>query len=300
MAFAGRKHTHVQEMLLALGHRKLVCPHRDDHIPRAAAGRLPALACLVVAAGCGGDEKEEVTREARGSSACAREGKAAARPSSATLPGRRGGVPHRERQDPLRRAGGPRRRRRRPLRAGRRRRHHRPRHLGHRREALAAPEPATRPRGSPQRRRARPESARTARSRSRRSRFALARKAHMRELTFQRAGRLAWGERPAPELVEPTDALVRPFIAGRCDGDTRAIAPSRVAGDATRHRGARDRSGGGVHLRPGPLPWAVRHRPRMRGAGRGGRRGRSGLAVGQTVVVPWAVSCGRCDRCRPA
>src|ERR1044072_4079814 len=24
----------------------------------------------------------------------------------------------------------------------------------------------------------------------------------------------------------------------------------------------------------------------------------AGLSVGQVVVVPWAVSCGRCDRCR--
>ena len=41
----------------------------------------------------------------------------------------------------------------------------------------------------------------------------------MRELTFVRHARLEWRERPSPRLEEPTDALVRPFVAGRCDGD---------------------------------------------------------------------------------
>jgi hypothetical protein len=39
----------------------------------------------------------------------------------------------------------------------------------------------------------------------------------VRELHYQRAGRLAWAERAEPELVEPTEALVRPFIVGGCD-----------------------------------------------------------------------------------
>ena len=42
----------------------------------------------------------------------------------------------------------------------------------------------------------------------------------MRELTFIKTGRLEWRERPAPVITAPTDALVRPFIASRCDGDT--------------------------------------------------------------------------------
>ena len=45
----------------------------------------------------------------------------------------------------------------------------------------------------------------------------------MRELTFVRSGRLEWRERPDPVLVEPTDALVRPFVASRCDGDVLPI-----------------------------------------------------------------------------
>ena len=42
----------------------------------------------------------------------------------------------------------------------------------------------------------------------------------MWELQLKRAGALVWADRPEPELVERTDAIVRPFLAGRCDGDT--------------------------------------------------------------------------------
>ena len=45
----------------------------------------------------------------------------------------------------------------------------------------------------------------------------------MRELQLIRAGRLAWADRPEPQLTDPGDAIVRPFIAGRCDGDTVPI-----------------------------------------------------------------------------
>jgi alcohol dehydrogenase len=45
----------------------------------------------------------------------------------------------------------------------------------------------------------------------------------MRELQFLRTGRLHWRERPAPVLQHSRDALVRPFVAGRCDGDTVPI-----------------------------------------------------------------------------
>ena len=44
----------------------------------------------------------------------------------------------------------------------------------------------------------------------------------MRELLFLRSGALTWHER-APVVLEPGDAVVRPFIAGRCDGDTLPI-----------------------------------------------------------------------------
>ena len=113
-----------------------------------------------------------------------------------------------------------------------------------------------------------------------------------------RAGRLAWAERPEPALVAPTDALVRPFVAARCDGDTvplhRRVSRAMQAGIAV---GAID-----------PVIACICGRIPFRGAFAIGHEcvaqvtelGHevTGLRVGQSVIVPWAVSCGRCDRCR--
>lgn len=45
----------------------------------------------------------------------------------------------------------------------------------------------------------------------------------VRELQFRRSGRLAWHERHVTALEDAGDATVRPFVAGRCDGDTLPI-----------------------------------------------------------------------------
>ncbi|WP_433591678.1 hypothetical protein [Nocardia sp. CA-145437] len=45
----------------------------------------------------------------------------------------------------------------------------------------------------------------------------------MPELQFIRAGRLEWRDRPTPVLQDARDAIVRPIVAGRCDGDTLPI-----------------------------------------------------------------------------
>jgi alcohol dehydrogenase len=41
----------------------------------------------------------------------------------------------------------------------------------------------------------------------------------MASLTFIRRGHLAWREVPRPVLHGPGEALVRPLVASRCDGD---------------------------------------------------------------------------------
>jgi threonine dehydrogenase-like Zn-dependent dehydrogenase len=119
-----------------------------------------------------------------------------------------------------------------------------------------------------------------------------------RELHYQRAGRLAWAERPDPELVESTDALVRPFVAGRCDGDTlplhRRVSRALQLGIAIR---AIDPVVACICGRvPFRGPFAIGHEGVAQVVAVGADV--SGLAVGQAVVVPWAVSCGRCERCR--
>ena len=41
----------------------------------------------------------------------------------------------------------------------------------------------------------------------------------MRQLTYIRPGVLEWWDVPQPRLEADTDALVRSFVAARCDGD---------------------------------------------------------------------------------
>ena len=120
----------------------------------------------------------------------------------------------------------------------------------------------------------------------------------VRELAFIRSGSLAWRDREAPILSDPGDAIVRPFIAARCDGDTlplhRPVSRLLQAGIALR---AIDPVVGCICGRvPFKGPFAIGHEcvAQVLAVGSGVQR----VRVGQTVVVPWAVSCGTCDPCR--
>jgi threonine dehydrogenase-like Zn-dependent dehydrogenase len=120
----------------------------------------------------------------------------------------------------------------------------------------------------------------------------------VRELVFIRSGRLAWRDREAPPLREPGDAIVRPFIAARCDGDTvpihRPVSRLMQAGIAVR---AIDPIVGCICGRvPFKGPFAIGHEcvAQVLAVGSGVQQ----IRVGQTVVVPWAVSCGTCQPCR--
>jgi threonine dehydrogenase-like Zn-dependent dehydrogenase len=118
-----------------------------------------------------------------------------------------------------------------------------------------------------------------------------------RELRFERTGRLRWHERPASRLQSPADALVRPFLAGRCDGDTLPIhRPVSRAMQAGMALGVIDpvigRICGRVPFR-GPFP--IGHECVAEVVELGAEV--TGLRIGQRVIVPWAVSCGSCPRC---
>jgi threonine dehydrogenase-like Zn-dependent dehydrogenase len=120
----------------------------------------------------------------------------------------------------------------------------------------------------------------------------------MRELRFERSGRLAWHERDRPVLRDPGDAIVRPFIAGRCDGDTvpihRPVSRALQAGMAL---GLIDPVVGSICGRvPFRGPFAIGHECVAEITALGPQA--TGLRVGQRVVVPWAVSCGTCPPCR--
>jgi threonine dehydrogenase-like Zn-dependent dehydrogenase len=120
----------------------------------------------------------------------------------------------------------------------------------------------------------------------------------VRQLYFERSGRLRWHDVDPPELDDPDGALVRPFLVGRCDGDTlplhRPVSRALQLGMAV---GAVDRAVaaicGGIPFK-GPFPIGHECVAEVTAVGERVRC----VLVGQRVVVPWAVSCGSCDRCR--
>jgi threonine dehydrogenase-like Zn-dependent dehydrogenase len=120
----------------------------------------------------------------------------------------------------------------------------------------------------------------------------------VRELRLIRAGRLAWHECEPPVLEDPGDAIVRPFLAGRCDGDTlpihRPVSRALQAGMALRLIDPVVGCICGKVPFKGPFP--IGHECVGQVVAIGGDVER--IHVGQTVVVPWAVSCGTCARCR--
>lgn len=120
----------------------------------------------------------------------------------------------------------------------------------------------------------------------------------MRELTFVRTGRLQWFERPTPSLQASTDVLVRPFVASRCDGDTlpvhRTVSRPMQAGLKL---GLLDPVIGHI---AGPRPFkglfGIGHECVAQVIALGDDV--TNLAIGDVVVVPWALSCGTCPQCQ--
>lgn len=95
----------------------------------------------------------------------------------------------------------------------------------------------------------------------------------MRQLTFLEPGRLEWREVPAPRLGADTDAIVRPLAVARCDLDFY------IARGIVRYRG----------------PFAFGHEVVADVVDAGPA---VSLKPGTRVVVPFQLSCGRCEACR--
>jgi len=96
----------------------------------------------------------------------------------------------------------------------------------------------------------------------------------VRELTYVARHRTEWREVPDPALRSGAEAIVAPVASTSCDVDSMILAGH------------------------GPIepPFALGHECVARVVQVGDGVGH--VTPGDLVVVPWAISCGRCDRCR--
>jgi threonine dehydrogenase-like Zn-dependent dehydrogenase len=99
----------------------------------------------------------------------------------------------------------------------------------------------------------------------------------MRQLSFIKPGVLEWHDVPRPRLAADTDAIVRPIVVARCDLDL-CIATG---------------TGTGPRVFPGPFAFGHEAIAVVTDAGDA-----AGVVPGEMVVVPFQLSCGRCDHCR--
>ena len=119
----------------------------------------------------------------------------------------------------------------------------------------------------------------------------------MRELQFISSGQLEWREKEAPSLQGPRDAIVRPFVASRCDGDVLPIhRPVSRAMQVGLRTGLIDPVVGSIlGTVPFQGPFGIGHECIAQVVTLGDEV--TNLSVGQVVVVPWAISCGSCPEC---
>ncbi len=118
----------------------------------------------------------------------------------------------------------------------------------------------------------------------------------MQELRLVRPRVLAWREAPDPTLESPTDALVRPFVAARCDGDVVFLHHDfeRLMGVGARVHLV-DEAFRGRQSNPFAAPFAYGHECVAEVTACGAQVER--VKVGDIVIVPWAISCGACATC---
>jgi alcohol dehydrogenase len=95
----------------------------------------------------------------------------------------------------------------------------------------------------------------------------------MKQLTLAGLGTVEWQEVAEPRIEDAGDALVRPLAVSRCDIDMPYV----------------------TGFLPPPRPFALGHE--CVGEIVALADGVKGLMVGQRVIVPFQISCGRCPRC---
>lgn len=120
----------------------------------------------------------------------------------------------------------------------------------------------------------------------------------MKQLTLIKKGKLKWLEKEEPTIGNPHQAIVRPFVAGRCDGDslflfhnyTRAIQ----LGVAVHFLDAKVLDAFGKNPFKAPIP--VGHEGIAEVVETGDEV--HNFKKGDRVILPWAISCGTCPTCQ--
>ena len=119
----------------------------------------------------------------------------------------------------------------------------------------------------------------------------------MKQLTYVKKGRLEWRNAEEPALEAPTDALVRPFVAARCDGDHvplfHNLSSALRVGIACHYIDPLVTAAFGD--RPYEGPYAFGHECVAEVLQCGGDV--RGFGAGDRVVVPWSIACGVCATC---
>jgi threonine dehydrogenase-like Zn-dependent dehydrogenase len=119
----------------------------------------------------------------------------------------------------------------------------------------------------------------------------------MKELTLLAKRKLAWREKADPKIKNSKEALIRPFVASRCDGDAMFLFHNFTKAVQL---------GVGIHfLDPAVLsvfgknpfapPFCVGHECIGEVIETGEEVTQFG--IGQVVIVPWAIGCGSCPTC---
>jgi|LNFM01.1.fsa_nt_gb threonine dehydrogenase-like Zn-dependent dehydrogenase len=117
----------------------------------------------------------------------------------------------------------------------------------------------------------------------------------MRHLVFERVGRLSFREAATPVITAPEQALVTPLAVARCDLDA-AIVHGRAPFRSRALHALRSVVPRLFRSLPfgGPFPFGHECVAEVLSVGEQVRS----VAPGDRVVVPFQISCGRCDRCR--
>lgn len=120
----------------------------------------------------------------------------------------------------------------------------------------------------------------------------------MKQLTYIKKNVLEWHEVKEPALQLPSDVIVRPFAAARCDGDKvflfNDITKPMQIGVALHYLDPVTTDVFGKNPFKGPFP--VGHECIAEVVSCGDAVSR--FKPGDKVIVPWAISCGACFLCK--